>query len=326
MRDPFIPAYILEHIDSSAAQDTLRHDRAFREERGRTPATPGAARGLERTIVDAQHQEQVTGKVVRREGEGPTGDPTADEAYDGLGATYKFWSEVFNRDSIDGKGLPLRGVVHYGSNYDNAFWDGTQMVFGDGDGETFTRFTADLDVIGHELGHGITEIENNLTYQGESGALNESFSDVYGSMVQQYADGQTTEQANWLIGDKLVLPGFPGKALRSMKAPGTAYDGDPQPDNYADLVTTTEDNGGVHINSGIPNRAFYELAARLGGYSWERAGAIWYATARSDQLKPDTNFQQFATLTHSVAQGMYGDTSEEASAVADAWEAVGLSV
>ncbi len=317
----FIPPYVLEQLGRT---EQLERDAALRAARARAPQphAEAAAAGLSRTVRDAQHGED--GPVVREEGGAPTGDAAADEAYDGLGATYTFWKDVFNRDSIDNRGLPLVAIVHYETDYDNAFWDGEKMVFGDGDGEQFNRFTIDLDVIGHELGHGITQTENNLTYQGEPGALNESYSDVYGSMVQQYHDNQTTEQANWLIGDQLVLPGFPGKALRSMKAPGTAYDGDPQPDNYADFVTTTDDSGGVHINSGIPNKAFYTLAAALGGHSWERAGAIWYATA--SRIASTTTFKQFATSTHQTAQQTYGSDSQEAQAVAGAWEAVGLSV
>lgn len=317
----FIPPFVLDQLGRSAQ---LERDAQLRARRASTPvkSTEQATAGLQRTIRDAQHGED--GPVVRTEGQPATGDAATDEAYDGLGATYTFWKDVFNRDSIDGKGLPLIAIVHYETNYDNAFWDGEKMVFGDGDGQQFTRFTIDLDVIGHELGHGVTQTLNNLAYHDEPGALNESYSDVYGSMVQQYHDQQPAAEANWLIGDKLVLPGFPGKALRSMKAPGTAYDGDPQPDNYANFVHTTDDSGGVHINSGIPNKAFYEVANALGGNSWDRAGVIWYDTAQV--IASDTSFQQFATSTHQAASKRYGDTSEEAQAVANGWEAVGLSV
>ena len=167
--------------------------------------------GANREIRDAQGAEQVMrGPIVRTEGGPPTGDAAADEAYDGLGATYDFWEQAYGRNSIDDEGMPLRGVVHYGQDYDNAFWDGRRMVFGDGDGKLFLRFTRSLDVIGHELAHGVTEDENGLQYQGQSGALNESCSDVFGSLVKQHALGQTADQADWLIGADLLGPDVQG--------------------------------------------------------------------------------------------------------------------
>ena len=163
--------------------------------------------------------------------------------------------------------MPLRGIVHFGEEYPNAFWDGRRMAFGDGDNEIFLRFTKSLDVIGHELGHGVIEDESGLEYWGQSGALNEHFADVAGIMVKQRKLNQTADQADWLIGAELRGDEFDGDALRSMKAPGTAYDDavlgkDPQPDHWRDYVRTFEDNGGVHINSGIANKAFYLLAIR----------------------------------------------------------------
>src|SRR5690606_30719624 len=136
----------------------------------------------------------------RREGQPASGDVAVDEAYDGLGATFDLYSEVFGRNSIDGAGLRLRASVHYGRLYDNAFWDGERMVFGDGDGEVFGRFPRSLSVIGHGLTHGVTQFASGLVYRGQSGALNESVSDVFGALVEQYARGQTSEQAGWLIG------------------------------------------------------------------------------------------------------------------------------
>jgi Zn-dependent metalloprotease len=215
---------------------------------------------------------------VRREGDPATGDPAADEAYDGLGATYALFWDVFERDSIDGRGLPLQAVVHYGEEYDNAFWDGERMVFGDGDGETFNRFTIAIDIIAHELAHGVTDSTARLEYQGQSGALNESVSDCFGAMVKQRALGQDAADADWLIGAGLLAAGVDGVALRSMAAPGTAYDDerlggrDPQPAHMDDFVETTADNGGVHINSGIPNKAFQLAATGIGGTSWGGAG------------------------------------------------------
>ncbi len=194
-----------------------------------------------RTIRDAGGEPEAPGPVVvRREGEGPTGDIAVDEAYDGLGATFALFWESYQRNSIDDAGLPLDATVHYDQDYDNAFWDGAQMVFGDGDGELFNRFTIALDVIGHELTHGVTEKEAGLAYFNQSGALNESISDVFGSLVKQKLLGQTADQADWLIGAGLLTSAVNGVALRSMKEPGTAYDDpvlgkDPQPGHMDDL-------------------------------------------------------------------------------------------
>lgn len=282
-----------------------------------------------RVIRDAQGKEDFGGPVVREEGGRSRGDAAVDEAYEGFGATYGFFWKVFDRDSIDDEGVHLLGIVHFGARYANAFWDGQRMVFGDGDGDLFNRFTAAVDVIGHELVHGITEDEAGLAYVGQSGALNESISDVFGAMVKQYVLKQTAEQADWLIGGGLFTSKVKGRALRSMKAPGTAYDDkvlgkDPQPVHMRDYVQTTADNGGVHINSGIPNLAFYSVAAALGGYAWERAGRIWYETLRAERLKPSSSFIAFARLTLNAAKRLYGANGEEANAVADGWNRVGI--
>lgn len=283
---------------------------------GLTPGRP------DRTVFDCENEMPVRApRVARREGGPPAGDREVDEAYDGLGATYELFWERFGRDSIDDRGMPLHGWVHYGRDYDNAFWDGAQMVFGDG--RLFAPFTRSLDVIGHELTHGVTEHTARLQYLNQSGALNESVSDVFGSLVRQHRLGQTAAEADWLIGADLVLPGFPGVALRSMAAPGTAWEQDDQPAHMDDYVRTLEDNGGVHINSGIPNRAFHLVATALGGPAWERAGRVWYDALRDPALRPDATFAAFAALTAAAAARRGG---EEAGAVGEAWAAVGVAV
>lgn len=284
-----------------------------------------------RTIRTASNTENVEGLVVRSEGDPATGDPATDEAYDGLGATHAFFWKIFERDSIDGDGLPLRAVVHFGDKYDNAFWDGQRMVFGDGDGELFGRFTASLDVIGHELGHGVTEDEAGLEYWGQPGALNESMSDVFGSLVKQYKLNQRADEADWLIGADLLAPGVNGVALRSMANPGTAYDDpvlgkDPQPAHMNQYVQTMSDNGGVHINSGIPNKAFHAIAIALGGYAWDQAGEIWYEALRDSRIKPRARFRTFARTTQRAAIRLYGDDSSPAKAVLNGWSSVGIDL
>jgi len=342
-----VPPYVLEamaqHADEQTRRSALRtlaNDRAIRAarserlaERVRPPRPVGATPGQpQRTIRDAENTENVDGPVVRSEGQGPVDDVAANEAYDGFGATYAFYWQVFQRDSIDGDGMALDGVVHYGEDYDNAFWDGLRMVFGDGDGQIFNRFTISLDVIGHELAHGVTENEAAIEYSGQSGALNESLSDVAGSQVKQYQRGELAADADWLIGEGLLTADVNGVALRSLKAPGSAYDDprlggqDPQPAHMDDYVDTSDDNGGVHINSGIPNHAFYLAATALGGHSWEKAGRIWYEALLDPRTTATTEFAGFAQTTVQVAERLYGSGGEEASAVAQAWSAVGLAV
>ncbi len=285
--------------------------------------------GPQRTIGDAKNEQTTPGTTVRTEGGEATGDPAADEAYDGLGDTWTMYWDVFSRNSVDGKGLPLVATVHYGRDYDNAFWDGSQMVFGDGDGKIFGRFTKSIDVIGHELTHGVTQYTAGLNYQGQSGALNESVSDVFGVLVKQHTLGQSADQADWLIGADLLLPGVQGRALRDMLHPGTAYDDprlgkDPQPADMSGYVDTEEDNGGVHTNSGIPNRAFALAATTLGGNAWETAGPVWYAVLTGDGIRADCDFATFAGLTVAAAERLYGSASAELTAIRQAWQTVGV--
>jgi Zn-dependent metalloprotease len=286
----------------------------------------------QRTIFDCANSEDLASSTVARsEGDGPTGDVTVNEAYDGLGATYRLFWDIYQRDSIDDEGMPLKGYVHYGDAYDNAFWDGQEMVFGDGDGRLFNRFTIAVDIMGHELAHGVTEDEAQLVYFRQAGALNEHYSDVAGSLVKQYQLNQRADEADWLIGAGLIA-GAEDQALRSMKAPGTAFDHpllgkDPQPDHMDRYVQTMEDNGGVHINSGIPNHAFYLAATIIGGYAWEVAGRIWYETMRDPRLKPTCQFRTYARITLGAAQRLgYGTSSDEYKAVKEAWHGVGIDV
>jgi len=289
----------------------------------------------QRTVYDAKNGSQLPGTVVRSEGSPPVTDPAVNEAYDGSGVTYDLYLDIFGRNSIDNNGLKLDSTVHYQKGYDNAFWDGKQMVYGDGDEDLpvserlFNRFTIAIDVIGHELTHGVTQYEANLAYWDQSGALNESMSDVFGSLVKQYQRKQTADQADWIIGEGLFTPNVIGVGIRSMKAPGTAYNDpvlgkDPQPAHMRDYVRTVEDNGGVHINSGIPNHAFYVTALELGGNAWEKAGRIWYKTL-TDKLQDRSTFQQACDLTVQAASELFGTNSLEEQAVKKGWSEVGIT-
>ena len=349
MTDPrslrsFIPPYILNRIiahgsehQRSSAMLTLTHVRTLRHTPG-SPVPSAAAAilppsvqpgQLQRSIHDAQGKMLLPGMPARLEGQPATGDPAVDEAYDAMGASHDFFWKVLGRDSIDNQGFALIGSVHYGQDYENAFWNGAQMVFGDGDGEIFERFTRSLDVIGHELTHGVIESEAGLVYANQSGALNESISDVFGVLIKQHVLGQTAAEADWLIGADLLTPRIKGIGLRSMAHPGTAYDDpllgkDPQPEHMRKFVITREDNGGVHINSGIPNRAFYLVAETLGGFAWEKAGRIWYDTLCDNRLGGEASFEQFAQLTLAHARHRFG--ADEARAVAHGWAEVGVKL
>ena len=242
-------------------------------------------------------------------------------------ASWDFYRQLFGRNSIDNKGLLIKQYVHYDKGMDNAYWDGRRMVYGDGDGTVFTSFTSDIDVIGHELTHGVTENEANLNYENQAGALNESFSDIFGIMIKQRFNNQDVKKSNWLIGEKVLIG--PKYALRSLKAPGTAYinhpelGSDPQPatmDKYQNLPNTNSgDWGGVHINSGIPNFAFYVAAYNMGGFAWDKAGRIWYAVLTDKSLLQNANFIDVKSLTIVHAEKLYGINSPEAIAVKQGW-------
>lgn len=334
-----IPPYMLRAILSNGtstqqalAWATLTDSEQFRGQRRvltaiATLAAP-ATGTKRRTIYDARHGYVLPGRLVRGEGSPKSKDPVVNQAYDGSGATYDFFRKALDRNSIDGRGMRLDSTVHYGRAYDNAFWNGQQMVYGDGDGEIFRPFTTALDVIGHELSHGVTQHEANLAYRDQSGALNESFSDVFGILVKQYREDQTALDSDWIIGEGLFMPGVHAKGIRSMKAPGTAYDDpvlgkDPQPGHMHEYVVTSEDNGGVHINSGIPNRAFYELAIRLKGGAWEKAGPVWYK-ALTEGLRSESKFRDAVGATMKAAAELFGTNSREQKAVREAWSEVGL--
>lgn len=285
---------------------------------------------LDRTIYDAKNRENLPGTLVRREGEKVKGGTSVTEAYNYSGSTYNFFKKIFDRNSIDTRGMKLDSTVHYGGDYNNAFWNGTQMVYGDGDGDIFQRFTKCLDIVGHELTHGVTQYEAALEYQSQTGALNESFSDVFGSLIKQYSLHQSADEADWLIGEGIFTEKVNGSALRSMKAPGHAYNDtiigkDPQPDNMKDYVTTLSDNGAVHINSGIPNKAFYVASIEIGGYAWEKAGPIWYTTL-TERLGEKSGFQDAADSTYRVSGELFGQYSKEQKAIIKAWNSVGIQV
>jgi len=332
---PHMLRHVAEHGDDEAREKvtaTLRHTARIAEDRSQalveTPDAAAAIPAKRRIVYDARRRQTLPGKLVMDDRHTGSTDVEAVEAFDGCGATYDFYAKAFLRRSINDKGLPLLSTIHYGVDFDNAMWNGKQMVYGDGDGKLFNRFTIALDVIAHELTHGVTQYTAALEYQDQSGALNEHLSDAFGIMAKQFTLRQTASQSDWLIGAGLLARGVRGKALRSMKAPGTAYDdpdlgSDPQPAHMRNYVTSADDNGGVHINSGIPNHAFYLVATALGGNAWLVAGRIWYRVLTA-KLFPHAGFQDFAAATIVAAGELYGVDSTVQATVAEAWSAVGL--
>jgi len=328
-------------VQKVTAIETLKTTAQFRGQRNAlTDFNPAAIRvasgSKDRIVYTANNGSTLPGTVVRRENDPPVSDVAANEAFDGSGATYDLYYNIYQRNSIDGNGMRLDSTVHYQKGYDNAFWNGEQMVYGDGDEDLppaqriFNRFTIAIDVMGHELTHGVTQYTAKLAYSFQSGALNESMSDVFGSLVKQYSLNQTAAQADWIIGAGLFTSNVNGVGIRSMKAPGTAYDDpklgkDPQPAHMKDYVNTVSDNGGVHINSGIPNHAFYVIATEIGGNAWEKAGQIWYLTLTS-KLTSSSNFQNCADMTYQAAGELYGTGSLEQQAVKTGWTEVGITV
>jgi Zn-dependent metalloprotease len=318
------------------AMEAYGYSEAFRATRntlGTMPimaAIPSPAGDKYRLVYDMRNSRQhfrLPGHLARREEQGPIQDEAVDEAYEFSGLTYDFYQEVFGRNSIDGQGMQLISSVHFSRRYNNAFWNGEQMVYGDGDGVRFVRFTKALDVVGHELTHGVVQHTSNLEYQDESGALNEHFADVMGELLQQWHHGYTVEQADWYMGGDIMAPSLEIKGLRTFKAE-KAYDNhpifgtDPQPKHMEDKYTGDEDNGGVHINSGIPNHSFYLAAMELGGRSWEKVGKIWYLTLL--RLQRFSTFQEAAEVSCDAAAKLFGPS--EASVVKMAWDKVGVTV
>lgn len=302
-RDPEIAERARETRDVS---DELREERASRSG-PRAAQAEGAGSDAERKVYDSEGQRRQRVTEARVEGGDESGDVDVDTVYDHAGTVRDYLTGELERDSIDGAGMDLILNVHYGDGYNNAFWDGDEMTFGDGDGEIFSSFARSLDVTAHEIFHGVTQHLNGLVYRSQPGALNEHFSDVFGSVISQLANGQTAHDADWLIGDEIMGPDLPGEALRSMKAPGTAYDNeimgtDPQPAHMDDYFTGEQDNQGVHINSGIPNRAFYLVATDIGT---DRAGKIWYRAFQT--LGSRADFEDAAAALAVTAGAMTRD-------------------
>jgi Zn-dependent metalloprotease len=274
------------------------------------------------TVYDCKNTRSLPGSPVAHPGDST--DDTAKRAFDTTRAVVDYYRECFGRNSVDDAGMTLMSSIHYGVRYDNAFWNGAQMTYGDGDGRVFTDFTKSDDVIGHELTHGVTQFTAGLDYSDEPGALNESISDAFGAMFHQWRNKQDVPEADWLIG-----PGVLGAAaiakgyncLRNMADPASRQCLSPQPSHYSDYVA----GGDPHENSGIPNHAFYLSAANVGGRSWEKTGKVWYAALTSPKAKPSMDFGDFAALTRSAARSLFPRDRDVYRGIDDAWTRVGIA-
>src|SRR5580693_2238911 len=239
-------------------------------------------------VFDCKHGTTLPGTPV------PTPNDTAFKTvFDTTAKVAEFYKTVLGRNSVDNRGMDLVSSLNYDQDYQNAFWDGQQMVYGNGDNKIFIDFWRSPDVIGHELTHGVTQHESGLLYEGQSGALNESISDCFGAAFAQWlAKKPASDASGWLIGAGIMGPDAKAKGftcLRDMIDPRAAHCLSPQPASYKDFDPT----GDVHENSGIPNRAFAAFAQNLGGNTYDMAIKVWYDACVSG-LSSRATFVDFA--------------------------------
>ena len=273
------------------------------------------------TVYNCGHGNTLPGTPVANPGS--SSDLTAKRAFTETTAVAQFYKTLFGRNSVDNAGKTLMSSVHYSVNYNNAFWNGNQMTYGDGDGNIFVDFTKSTDVIGHELTHGVTQFSAALSYVNEAGGLNESISDVFGSMFRQWRANQDVAHADWLIGKDIMGPGAIAKGftcLRDMSNPAAKHCLAPQPTNFKQYT----DGMDPHYSSGIPNFAFYKAAMAVGGNSWEKVGKIWYQALTGFAPNPSMKMSVFANRTRTIAGTMFPAVPAIKTAVDKAWTAVGL--
>lgn len=332
---PLIPPYLLQELKIRSHNNkgivATINEMAAIEQAGYSRvlvngANANANANAKIEIYNAKGGNERPGEKARFEGEKPAGDRDVDSCYEFSVQIRKFYKDVFARNSIDGKGMKMISTVNFGTDFSNAFWDGSQVTYGrPGPDSPFKTFVL-LDIAGHEVTHGVTQKDTDLRYYGQAGALNESLSDVFGALIVQHSKNQSADKASWLSGEGIWKKGIKGRALRDMLNPGTAYDDpkagkDPQPAHMKDYIKTTGDNGGVHYNSGIPNKAFATFAKSVGGYAWKEPGQIWYRARGLAGRNP--SFAQFAHHTLAAAKSLGYDS--DLDALQKAWKAVGVT-
>jgi Zn-dependent metalloprotease len=287
-------------------------------------ATSQAVAALAQTpsvrVYDCQTTTVLPGTPIANPG--ASTDATVRQTFDVTSEVINFYKKVFGRNSVDDAGMTLQSSVHYGLRYNNAFWNGFQMAYGDGDGAIFVDFTKGDDVMCHELTHGVTQFTLSLTYRNQPGGLNESMSDVFGSMFRQWRAKQKVTAADWLIGKDIMGPSAISQnitCLRDMANPKAAHCLAPQIDHFSAFTPGMD----PHFSSGVPNLAFYKIAMALGGHSWDKAGQIWYK-ALTGGRSPNMSMKQFAKRTRAAAAALYPGDAATANAVNNGWAAVGL--
>ena len=273
------------------------------------------------TVYDCRHTETLPGRPVANPAKAR--DATAQRAFQETTRVADFYRSAFGRNSIDAAGMTMLSSIHYGNKFNNAMWNGSQMIYGDGDAAIFVDFTRGNDVIGHELTHGVTQYTLQLGYDGDAGGLNESLSDCFGAMFRQWEAGQDADAADWLIGHDILGPAAVAKgytALRDMANPAAKHCLAPQPTKYSQLKPDTD----PHYSSGPPNLAFCLACRAAGGKSWERVGQVWYRAMTGFGPNPRLTMKAFADRTRKLAAEMYPKAAAVATAVDKGWKKVGL--
>ncbi len=338
-----VPGKVLRQFASTSApehaallQTQIDHSSQLRGRRASPgparPAGPAGTQPFHRQVFDAQGQTLLPGQLLREADERPARDKEADQVYENVGIVLRFYKTVLGLDSVDGHGLRIDASVHYGFRFANAMWTGEQMIVGDGDGRHVKGLAHSLGIIAHEMSHGVTQhlVKGGLgviqrpgqppALKGEAGALNESFSDVFASMVKQWHASEDVTQADWLLGEDILEPRA-GRAIRSLKDPGNhrlTCPGDDQISDYKRYSSTAD----AHTASGIANHAFYAAAMRLGGKSWDSLGPIWLKAF--DRLRARATFLDAAHATMDVAAALHGKASDAHHAVKAGWQKVNV--
>ncbi len=321
----------LSDVERKTFADTVQFEKEWRKARTAQSKLALAAKTLLPSglvaaaplisVYNCNHGTTLPGTPVANPGSSTDG--TAKRAFVETTAVADFYTKLFGRNSVDDAGKTLLSSVHFSVNYNNAFWNGNQMTYGDGDGNIFIDFTKSTDVIAHELTHGVTQFTAAFAYANEAGGLNESVSDVFGSMFRQWRLKQDVNQADWLIGKEIMGPRAIAKGytcLRDMSNPAAAHCLAPQPTKYSQYKPGMD----PHYSSGIPNFAFFKAAKAIGGKSWEKAGKIWYKALTGFPPQPNMKMSTFAKRTRTLAGSMFAGDPAVLAAVNTAWKAVGL--
>jgi Zn-dependent metalloprotease len=321
-----IPDHLLKHLKD---HHSVRINKLLRKTKFKNmiiAKLDGLAKSfnLSRKTYTCENGTTLPGTLVLSENTtGDKVDAAASQAHARAGNAWLFYKTIFGRDSLDDAGLTIVSSVHYDKNYNNCFWQGHQICYGDGDGKFFSHFVEDQTVISHELHHAVTQFftPKGLAYIWQSGAINESLSDIFGVTCRQWLEKmEDPKTANWLVGDSCKGSEFPGKALRSMVPNDKAYSGDNQPSHMKDIKYGLDDNMKVHTNSKIGNVVFYRMCQNMDVPSWDKPIKIVYNAM--PKLGRYCSYKSFGkALTDSAAE-LYG--AAEVDAVKKALKDTGL--